>query len=244
MLEARSLETSEGTRQFGRGEMTVVSIAGMTIGREVMQPGWRWSEDIKPIVGTESCRASHHGYIVSGRLHVLMEDGTEVDASAGDVVVIPPGHDAWVVGEEPCVFLEYLPAFAQILAAGAAYREIVDRRGSDRVSRAAAVRDLRAEARAGRLDLGAVELVLAAAGRRTGKRRTGPAGLTGREIEVLVLIASGASTKQVAHILGIAPKTAATHIERIYTKTGASSRADATRFALEHGLLEPVELIG
>jgi DNA-binding CsgD family transcriptional regulator len=224
--------------------MTLVSIAGMTIGREVMQPGWRWSEDIKPIVGTEWCRASHHGYVVSGRIHVVMEDGTEVDASAGDVVVVPPGHDAWVVGDEPCVFLEYLPAFAQILAAGAAYREILDRQGSARASKAEAVRDLRAEARAGRLDVGAVELVLAASDQRTGKRRTGPAGLTGREMEVLVLIASGASTKQVAYILGIAPKTAATHIERIYTKTGASSRADATRFAIEQGLMDPVRLIG
>jgi DNA-binding CsgD family transcriptional regulator len=177
-------------------------------------------------------------------LHVVTDDGVEVDASAGDVVVIPPGHDAWVVGDEPCVFLEYVPAFAQILAAGARYREIVEHSGSGRASMADAARELRSEARAGRFDVGAAELVLAASDRRTGKRRTGPAGLTGREMEVLVLIASGASTKQVAYILGIASKTAATHIERIYMKTGASSRADATRFAIEHGLLEPTGLIG
>ena len=243
-LEARSLETSRGARRLGRSEISAVSVAGMTLGREVMDPGWRWSEDVRPIVGTDLCRAAHHGYVVSGHLHVVTEAGAEVDARAGDVVVIPPGHDAWVVGDEPCVFLEYLPAFARILDAGTAYREMLDgSAGQSPVSKARAARQLRAAARAGRLDLGAVELILAAAGQR-GKRRRGPAGLTEREVEVLVLIASGASTKQVAYLLGIAPKTAAAHVEHIYAKTGASTRADATRFALEHGMLEPSTLTG
>lgn len=243
-LEARSLETSRGTRRFGRSEIAAVSIAGMTLGREVMDPGWRWLEDVQPIVGTDLCRAAHHGYIVSGHLHIVTEDGAEVDARAGDVVVIPPGHDAWVVGDEPCVFLEYLPAFAQILDAGTAYRELLDGGGREGpVSRSEAARRLRAAARTGHLDVGAVELILSAAG-QSGKRRRGPAGLTEREVEVLVLIASGASTKQVAYLLGIAPKTAAAHVEHIYAKTGASTRADATRFALEHGVLEPTSLTG
>jgi DNA-binding CsgD family transcriptional regulator len=83
-----------------------------------------------------------------------------------------------------------------------------------------------------------VDAVLAATGQQRAKRRSGPAGLTPREIEVLTLIARGASTRNVAHGLGITAKTAATHIERIYTKTGASTRSTATLFAMQHGLLD------
>jgi DNA-binding NarL/FixJ family response regulator len=86
-----------------------------------------------------------------------------------------------------------------------------------------------------------VDAVLAAAGQSRGKRRTGPAGLTGREIEVLTLIARGATARQVAHRLDISPKTAETHIERIYAKTGASTRATATLFALQAGLLDSLD---
>jgi DNA-binding NarL/FixJ family response regulator len=100
-----------------------------------------------------------------------------------------------------------------------------------------AAAELRADVRAGRLDAHAVDAVLTAAGHRGGKRRAGPAGLTPREIEVLTLIARGASTRQVARRLSITPKTAETHIERIYTKTGASTRSTATLFAMQHGLL-------
>jgi DNA-binding NarL/FixJ family response regulator len=104
-----------------------------------------------------------------------------------------------------------------------------------------AVAELGAEVRAGRLDADAVAAVLTAAGQSPRKRRTGPAGLTGREVEVLALIARGASTRQVAQRLAITPKTAETHIERIYAKTGASTRATATLFALQHGLLDSLE---
>jgi DNA-binding NarL/FixJ family response regulator len=97
---------------------------------------------------------------------------------------------------------------------------------------------MRAEVRAGRLDADAVDAVLAAAGHSRGKRRAGPAGLTPREVEVLSLIARGASTRQVAQRLAITPKTAETHIERIYAKTGASTRSTATLFAMQHGLLD------
>jgi HD-GYP domain-containing protein (c-di-GMP phosphodiesterase class II) len=100
---------------------------------------------------------------------------------------------------------------------------------------------LRTEVRAGRLGAEAVDAVLAAAGQPRGKRQSGPAGLTAREVEVLVLIARGASTKQVGRRLGIAPKTAGTHIERIYNKIGASSRSTATLFALQEGLLDSLE---
>jgi DNA-binding CsgD family transcriptional regulator len=108
-----------------------------------------------------------------------------------------------------------------------------------------AASELRADVRAGRLDAGAVDAVLAGAGQPQRKRRGGPAGLTPREIEVLILIARGGSTRQVAQQLSIAPKTAETHIERIYAKTGATTRSTATLFAMQHGLLgtlEPVDL--
>jgi DNA-binding CsgD family transcriptional regulator len=98
--------------------------------------------------------------------------------------------------------------------------------------------ELRREVRSGRLAADAVDAVLAAAGQRRGKRRAGRAGLTPREIEVLGLIARGASTRQVARTLNITAKTAETHIERIYAKTGASARSSATLFARQHGLLD------
>jgi len=97
------------------------------------------------------------------------------------------------------------------------------------------------EVRAGRLDALAVDAVLAAAGQRRPRRRAGPAGLTPREVEVLVLIARGASTRQIARDLEVSPKTAGTQIERIYAKTGASTRTTATLFALQHGLLDTLE---
>jgi DNA-binding CsgD family transcriptional regulator len=169
-----------------------------------------------------------------------MEDGAELEVGAGDTVIIPPRHDAWVVGDEPCDCIDFSPDYSQLIDAGAAYLAMTapepSRQGS---SRAEAAKKLRSEAEAGRLDAGAVELVLGAVGHRP-RRQKGPAGLTPREVEVLVLIATGASAKQVAYVLGIAPKTASTHIERIYTKCGVSSRSDATRFAIAHGLVNPV----
>jgi DNA-binding NarL/FixJ family response regulator len=104
--------------------------------------------------------------------------------------------------------------------------------------------ELRGEVRAGRLAADAVDAVLAAAGQHRPKRRAGPAGLTPREIEVLTLIARGASTRQVARALGITAKTAETHIERIYAKTGASTRSTATLFAMQHGLLDTLSPVG
>jgi DNA-binding CsgD family transcriptional regulator len=151
--------------------------------------------------------------------------------------VIPPGHDAWVVGDEPCEIVDFSPAYSHLLAAGEAYQAMTDPVGG-RSSRMEAATTLRKEARAGRLDTGAVEIVLGAVGHRPARRTSGPAGLTPRETQVLMLIATGASAKQVAYILGIAPKTAATHIERIYAKIAVTCRAAATRFAIQHGLVD------
>jgi DNA-binding CsgD family transcriptional regulator len=136
-----------------------------------------------------------------------------------------------------------VPRSARILAVACAYRAMLEPR-AHRPAMAAkpATAELRAEVRAGRLDAEAVDAVLVAAGVGRSKRVSGPAGLTPREVEVLILIARGAATSEVARRLGISQKTAGTHIERIYTKTGASSRATATLFALRNGLLDPLDL--
>lgn len=137
-----------------------------------------------------------------------------------------------------------IPVTGRILAAADAYQAMIEPRPyRPALSAKAAADKLCGDVRSGRLAADAVDAVLAAAGQRRSKRRPGPAGLTEREIEVLVLIARGASNKQVAHVLGISAKTAGAHIERIYTKIGASSRSTATLFAMQQGLLEALESV-
>ncbi len=229
-------------RRVGNTEIAMVSAGDATIMRERMDAGWRWSADLKPIVGTDLCRALHQMYVVSGRLRLLMEDGSEIELGPGDAAVIPPGHDAWVVGPEPCEIVDFSTTYSRLVAAGEAYSTLTAPEGArPAVSRAQAAARLRADARRGRLDPAAVELVLGAVGATS--RRTGPAGLTAREMEVLVLIATGASAKQAAHALGITPKTATTHIERIYVKCGVSTRSEVTHFAIAHGLVRPISPI-
>jgi HD-GYP domain-containing protein (c-di-GMP phosphodiesterase class II) len=135
-----------------------------------------------------------------------------------------------------------IPPAGRILAAADCFQAMREPR-PHRPARSAkqAADELRREARTGRLAADAVDAVLTAAGQQRSKRPAGPAGLTPREIEVLSLIARGASTRQVARELGISPKTAGTHIERIYTKTGSSTRSTATLFAMQHGLLDSLE---
>lgn len=237
---AEKLQAATQARRAGSSDLTITSMGDATITRETMPAGWQWSKEIKPIVGTDLCRAFHQLFIVSGHLHVLLEDGAELDLRAGDAGFIPPGHDAWVVGNECCDALDFSPDYLQLIDAGEAYKTMtaVAEAGA-RCSRAQAAKSLRAEAASGRLDAAAVEVVLGAVGHRPPRGR-GPAGLTEREVEVLVLIATGASAKQVAYALGITPKTAATHIERIYMKIDVSTRSDATRFAIAHGLVNPI----
>lgn len=93
-------------RKFDKGEVELVNVGGITFGRATFQPGWKWSTCVKPIANTKSCESSHLGYIISGQLHVVMDDGTEDEFGAGDVAYIPPGHDAWVVGNEPVVIID------------------------------------------------------------------------------------------------------------------------------------------
>jgi hypothetical protein len=98
------------TREFPNGRAEILSIDGSAIGRLVLQPGWRWSNDVKPIAKTESCEAPHFQYHVSGRLGIRMDDGTEFVAGPGDVTSLPKGHDAWVIGDEPAVVVDWYGA--------------------------------------------------------------------------------------------------------------------------------------
>ncbi len=111
MPETQSIDTPHERRPFqAHGHMDVVTLGDFTLGRGVFEPGWRWSDDVKPIAGTESCEAAHTGYIISGRMHVTMDDGAESDLGPGDAFVISPGHDAWIVGDETCVTLDWSAA--------------------------------------------------------------------------------------------------------------------------------------
>jgi HD-GYP domain-containing protein (c-di-GMP phosphodiesterase class II) len=138
-----------------------------------------------------------------------------------------------------------IPALARLLAAADCYHAMREPRPHRPPHPPdAAARQLRGMARVGALDPAAVEAVLASAGHRPRRAAAGPDGLTPREVEVLVLLARAASTRQIAHRLGIAPKTAGNHIERIYTKIGASTRAGAALYAMQHGLLRTLEPLG
>jgi hypothetical protein len=110
------------TRSFPRGKMEIVKLENLVFGKATFEPGWKWSESLKPIVGTESCMVSHNGYCVSGRMHVKMDDGTEMDVGPGDVFVIGPGHDAWIVGNEPCVLFDVSGAAIYAVKQAAAAR--------------------------------------------------------------------------------------------------------------------------
>ena len=105
-LQKKSLDSPDETRTFENGKVEVTTLGGFNASRFVLEPGWRWSENVKPIAGTDSCQVLHTGYQVSGRLHVRLEDGTEEEVGPGEAYVIPPGHDAWVVGEEPVVTVD------------------------------------------------------------------------------------------------------------------------------------------
>jgi uncharacterized cupin superfamily protein len=105
--EHRAFARPDEVRAFEHGRMEILNAGGGTVGRARFEPGWRWSRDVKPIAGTELCEAAHFGYQTSGTLRVRMSDGSEFDVKAGDLVVIPPGHDAWVVGDEPAEMVDW-----------------------------------------------------------------------------------------------------------------------------------------
>jgi uncharacterized cupin superfamily protein len=110
-MEKKSINNApDETREFEKGKIQITNVGGEPIGRFVFEPGWKWSTSVKPIVKTDSCQQTHTGYIVSGRMRVRMNDGTEAEAGSGDAIYVPPGHDAWTVGNEPCVGIDFTGA--------------------------------------------------------------------------------------------------------------------------------------
>lgn len=105
-MQKKSMNKPEETRTFPNGKLELIELEGVTFGLATFEPGWKWSTSVKPIAKTESCQAPHTNYHLSGRLHVVMDDGTEDEFGPGDIGLIPPGHDAWVVGDEPVVALD------------------------------------------------------------------------------------------------------------------------------------------
>jgi hypothetical protein len=108
--EHKTFAQPDEQREFPRGRAEILKIGGGEVGRLVFQPGWRWSKDVKPLAQTKSCQAPHFQYHVSGKLGVRMDDGTELVAGPGDVTALPSGHDAWVVGDEPVVVVDWCGA--------------------------------------------------------------------------------------------------------------------------------------
>ena len=108
--EHKSFHSPDETRAFPNGSAEILNIGGGQVGRLVFEPGWRWSTDVKPIARTGSCEAPHFQYHVSGKLGIRMDDGTELVAGPGDITSLPSGHDAWVVGDEPVVVVDWYGA--------------------------------------------------------------------------------------------------------------------------------------
>ncbi len=107
-LLVKKFSSADEVRTFPHGRIELLTVSGGTIGRAIFEPGWRWSNDVKPIAGTRSCEMAHSVYVLSGKTRVRMDDGEERDLGPGDYAFIPPGHDGWTVGNEPCVVLDLI----------------------------------------------------------------------------------------------------------------------------------------
>ncbi len=105
--EVKSFKAADEVREFPLGRLELVKVGGATIGRAVFEPGWRWSTSLQPVVKTKSCEAPHFQYHVSGILRIKMDDGAEFDCKPGDISLLPSGHDAWVIGSEPAVVVDF-----------------------------------------------------------------------------------------------------------------------------------------
>jgi class 3 adenylate cyclase len=106
-LRRKRFDRPDEVRTVEKGRIEIVELGELAVGRAVFQPGWRWSEHVRPIVGGDSCQVHHIGYVVSGRIHVEMNDGASIELTEGDTFEVPPGHDAWVVGDEPWISVDY-----------------------------------------------------------------------------------------------------------------------------------------
>jgi hypothetical protein len=105
--ELKSFSKSDEVREFPKGRLELIKVGGATIGRATFQPGWKWSNSVQPLAKTKSCEAPHYQYHLSGVLMVKMDDGTILECKPGDVSLLPQGHDAWVVGDEPAVVVDF-----------------------------------------------------------------------------------------------------------------------------------------
>jgi hypothetical protein len=105
--ETKSFNKPEEIRTFPKGRVELITIGGATIGRATFEPGWRWSTSVQPLVKTKSCEAPHFQYHLAGTLEIVMDDGTRFECKAGDVSLLPVGHDAWVVGNEPVIVVDF-----------------------------------------------------------------------------------------------------------------------------------------
>jgi mannose-6-phosphate isomerase-like protein (cupin superfamily) len=121
-MSVKRFEAPDETRPYPKGRTEIVHLAAGTVGRAFFEPGWKWSESVKPIAGTDSCQVAHLVFVVAGRMHLRMDDGQEGEVGPGDVAEIPPGHDAWVVGNETCVVLDFA-GMEHYAERGAAYRQ-------------------------------------------------------------------------------------------------------------------------
>jgi mannose-6-phosphate isomerase-like protein (cupin superfamily) len=106
-LEVKDFSNPDEVRTFDKGKLELIKVGGALIGRATLQPGWKWSESVKPIAKTESCEAPHFQYHASGTIRIKMDDGTEKDVKAGEISLVPTGHDAWVIGDEPVVLIDF-----------------------------------------------------------------------------------------------------------------------------------------
>jgi HD-GYP domain-containing protein (c-di-GMP phosphodiesterase class II) len=233
---------AEAARLCGLPGLEIVTLRRAALAHDVGMHGVPASilDKPGPLTGAESERMRLHSYWtarVLARPPALARIGAI--ASLANERLDGSGYHRGLSGSA-------IPATGRILAAADACHALTEPRAHrPAFSPKQAAVQLRREVRSGRLAADAVDAVLTATGQQRTKRRAGPSGLTPRELEVLSLIARGASTRQVAHALGITAKTAGTHIERIYTKTGVSTRSTATLFAMQHGLLDsldPVDL--
>jgi hypothetical protein len=117
-METKSMDRPDELRTPDKTNVSVVHLGGSSVARLTLEPGWSWAESIKPIAGTESCQAAHLGYVVSGTLHIQTDDGAESDIRAGDSYRLEPGHNAWVVGDQQFVALEFESKTADTYAKG------------------------------------------------------------------------------------------------------------------------------
>lgn len=106
-VEVKNFSNPDEVREFPDGRLELVKIGGVTVGHAVFEPGWRWSESVQPVAKTKSCQAPHFQYHLAGVLKVRMDDGSEFECRPGDVSLLPSGHDAWVVGDEPAVVVDF-----------------------------------------------------------------------------------------------------------------------------------------